>query len=184
MNASKAYNTLNLIPGSSHQEIKQAYRNLAKKYHPDTSESSETRKMFLEVNSAYRFLISKDPQELLIESQAKKEYTFTQTAPTDKKKYEWWKEEVIRRSKEEKHTPQDPQYIRFQEKQKSLAITLGRLLLFVLMTPLLLGVMYAFGYEVKNNSVTLYVVAMNFLCICIYFYGVSRKFKAAPSRSK
>ncbi len=41
-------------------EIKQAYRRIAKKYHPDISGSSESSDKFLEIKEAYETLIDED----------------------------------------------------------------------------------------------------------------------------
>lgn len=47
---------LNCDQYSSLEEIKKSYRSLSLKYHPDTSENTDT-KLFLELKEAYDFLI-------------------------------------------------------------------------------------------------------------------------------
>ncbi len=60
----KHYRTLGLQPGASSEEIKQAYRKLAKKWHPDTlnpstpiSEKEKAEQKFNEITNAYKTLI-------------------------------------------------------------------------------------------------------------------------------
>lgn len=49
---------LELKEGSSSDEIKKAYRTLAKKYHPDHNKSLNASKKFLEIQKAYEYLIN------------------------------------------------------------------------------------------------------------------------------
>jgi len=56
----KYYRVLNLNSDASNAQIKNAYRNLAKQYHPDRSGTSATRGQFIEVNEAYEILMRRD----------------------------------------------------------------------------------------------------------------------------
>jgi hypothetical protein len=53
----KYYRVLNLPPNSDDEEIKRAYRKLAKIYHPDKSGDSATETKFIRVNQAYEILM-------------------------------------------------------------------------------------------------------------------------------
>jgi curved DNA-binding protein len=55
------YQVLGLQRGASQDEIKQAYRKLARKYHPDVSKESDAEARFKEVGEAYEVL--KDPEK-------------------------------------------------------------------------------------------------------------------------
>lgn len=55
------YEVLGLSKGASEQEIKKAYRSLAKKYHPDMNKSADAEAKFKEINEAYEVL--SDPQK-------------------------------------------------------------------------------------------------------------------------
>ncbi|MDY6912219.1 MAG: DnaJ C-terminal domain-containing protein [Chloroflexota bacterium] len=58
------YQTLGLKRGASEKEIKQAYRKLARKYHPDVNPGdASTEAKFKEINSAYEVLSDKDKRK-------------------------------------------------------------------------------------------------------------------------
>jgi curved DNA-binding protein len=50
------YDTLGVSQGSSAEEIKKAYRRLARKYHPDINKEAEAEDKFKEINAAYEIL--------------------------------------------------------------------------------------------------------------------------------
>ena len=52
------YRTLDLTPEASVTEIKQAYRQKARLYHPDISKNPNTQELFISATEAYDFLIS------------------------------------------------------------------------------------------------------------------------------
>ncbi len=54
------YETLDISEDVSADEIKKAYRRLARKYHPDINKSSEAEEKFKEVNAAYEILKDND----------------------------------------------------------------------------------------------------------------------------
>ena len=56
----KYYRILELPVESTDQEIKAAYRRLAKLYHPDKSGNDATRERFIDVNEAYEVLIRRE----------------------------------------------------------------------------------------------------------------------------
>jgi hypothetical protein len=53
----KHFQTLELNQGASKEDIRNAYRRLAKKYHPDISRIKNAESRFIEVNLAYEILI-------------------------------------------------------------------------------------------------------------------------------
>jgi curved DNA-binding protein len=50
------YDILGVERGASEKEIKQAYRKLARQYHPDVNPSSDAEERFKEINEAYQVL--------------------------------------------------------------------------------------------------------------------------------
>ncbi len=57
--ANNYYETLGVSKTASDDEIKSAYRNLAKKYHPDLNKTPEAAEKFKEINEAYSVLSDK-----------------------------------------------------------------------------------------------------------------------------
>ncbi|MCG8323788.1 MAG: DnaJ domain-containing protein [Cytophagales bacterium] len=57
MSRNKYLRILELQPGVSKKEIKQAYRRLSKKYHPDVSKDVHAKEKFISINEAYKFLM-------------------------------------------------------------------------------------------------------------------------------
>src|SRR5438046_8123582 len=55
------YATLGVERGATENEIKKAYRKLARKYHPDVSKEADAEEKFKEVGEAYETL--KDPEK-------------------------------------------------------------------------------------------------------------------------
>ena len=54
------YKSLGLSSSATKAEIKVAYRQLAKKYHPDKNKSKEASQLFIEINEAYAFLTNEN----------------------------------------------------------------------------------------------------------------------------
>ena len=50
------YEVLGISKSASADEIKRAYRKMAKKYHPDLNRDVDTTEKFQQINSAFEFL--------------------------------------------------------------------------------------------------------------------------------
>ena len=53
MNRQEAYNLLELQQGASDEQIKNAYKQMAKKYHPDINKEEGAETKFKDINQAY-----------------------------------------------------------------------------------------------------------------------------------
>lgn len=53
------YKILDIPKEATIDELKQAYRKLAYKYHPDVSKLPKARELFIELNEAYEYLLNK-----------------------------------------------------------------------------------------------------------------------------
>ena len=53
------YDILGISPGASVDEIKKAYRKLAKKYHPDVNRSMQASSRFVQIHESYNILLGK-----------------------------------------------------------------------------------------------------------------------------
>ncbi|XP_060586204.1 zinc finger C2HC domain-containing protein 1A-like isoform X2 [Ruditapes philippinarum] len=58
------FHTLGLKPGCSEEEVKKAYRSLAKKFHPDKNKDHDAEEKFKEIAAAYDVLKSDDRREI------------------------------------------------------------------------------------------------------------------------
>jgi molecular chaperone DnaJ len=78
MSDSNHYQTLNVSPHASQAEIKQAYRRLVKKFHPDSHQETADHEEIIRINAAY---------EVLGDSQSRQSYDrqLHQGSPTAKK---------------------------------------------------------------------------------------------------
>jgi len=56
LNVAQCYEILELQKDASHKEIKQAYRKLSLRYHPDRNKDNDAEKKFKEITHAYQIL--------------------------------------------------------------------------------------------------------------------------------
>ncbi|PLY11229.1 MAG: DnaJ family protein [Arcobacter sp.] len=61
--AKSLYETLEVSDGASTDEIKKAYRKLARKYHPDVNKDKDAEEKFKEINAAYEVLSDKEKKQ-------------------------------------------------------------------------------------------------------------------------
>ncbi|MCY7393755.1 MAG: J domain-containing protein [Leptolyngbyaceae cyanobacterium CAN_BIN12] len=65
MNSAECYRLLGLANEASFEEVKAAYRDLARKYHPDVSSGDQRAKdKFIEATTAYKWLLNSLPREM------------------------------------------------------------------------------------------------------------------------
>ena len=65
------YKVLNISENATLEEIKKAFRELAKEYHPDKNKSSDASVKFREVFEAYEILKDKITKDIFDESRRK-----------------------------------------------------------------------------------------------------------------
>ncbi|MBQ4263352.1 MAG: DnaJ domain-containing protein [Bacilli bacterium] len=77
MNLQKALKIMGLTPNFSEKELKEKYRELAKKYHPDHNiGNKEALKKMQEINEAHEYLKKEVEQNTYNQSQTKNKYTY------------------------------------------------------------------------------------------------------------
>lgn len=82
------YETLGVSDDASYEEIKKAYRLLAKKYHPDVSQEVDAEERFKEVQQAYATL--KDPVERSYYNQVREQAKRQTNYEPDREAYRYW----------------------------------------------------------------------------------------------
>jgi len=73
------YRILGLKPGASGEDIKNAYRLLAKKFHPDVCELDNAHDLFIEISEAYEILVNRkviDDLRASSDDTAEQRYTY------------------------------------------------------------------------------------------------------------
>ncbi len=170
------YNLMGLNVGASHQEIKKAYRKLAKVWHPDLNTDPNSQKLFLELNQAYNYLIQHNPELLKssIEAQNntsahKFEYYHV---PTDPLKYRDWMHEM--RKKKSQPIRKDPNFCNYQKKLNRF-INIFRYAMFSTFALSLLASLYALfkGKEFSTGHSFVIGLSINFVLIAFYVIGLS-----------
>lgn len=90
------YELLGIKKDASVEEIKKAYRDMVKKYHPDINKSSDASKIIISLNEAKETLLDEDKRkeydELLNEIKYSKQYTTSKENNTYKEKTKEYKE--------------------------------------------------------------------------------------------
>lgn len=90
------YELLGIKKNASVEEIKKAYRDMVKKYHPDINKSSDASKIIISLNEAKETLLDEDKRkeydELLNEIKYSKQYTTSKENNTYKEKTKEYKE--------------------------------------------------------------------------------------------
>jgi curved DNA-binding protein CbpA len=62
------YSVLDIEPDTDKKEIRQAYVQLARQYHPDVNKEPDARERFEEINMAYKILSDDESPSFIISS--------------------------------------------------------------------------------------------------------------------
>lgn len=133
----KYYTVLGLTPEATLDEVKKAYRRLAKKYHPDRNKAAGARKRFEEIAEAYQMILNPPKRNRNEEH-------------SEEILQKIW-EEAIRKAREEARRKARMRYIKFlkeQEKKQSRAYAQA---LVVLVSIIALVFLVNYGLEYYKN---------------------------------
>lgn len=89
------FQILGISPGASVAEIKKAYRQKARQYHPDVSKEPDAEEKFIEVNEAYEYLLNRKSGKVFSEQ----EQTYHKPQQP-RKTYQQWAEEEGAKARE------------------------------------------------------------------------------------
>ena len=96
---SKYHKILGISENANEKEIKKAYRQLAKEYHPDINKSADSHELFLEISEAYELLIHHNKDQLINAS------TFNQVrkneSSEEQSSYNTYRQEARRKAEEQ-----------------------------------------------------------------------------------
>lgn len=101
------YEILNVSPLSTQDEIKQAYRTMAKKYHPDMNPGIDTTSLMQEITEAYEVLSDvekrrKYDEKINNNSQSERTYaSYTKSREETESDFEEWINEYLRNRRRE-----------------------------------------------------------------------------------
>ena len=76
MNERHPYRLLKIYPGASLKEVKTAYRKMAKKFHPDSTNDQRSSFMFQRIVDAYQFLLKRLSPAKKVEFKEKPVYSY------------------------------------------------------------------------------------------------------------
>jgi len=80
---------LDLSPGASQGEIKQAFRRKAKMYHPDLNPSPSANQEFIRIKNAFDYLVDYHPQKSPCFSNLYKHQTYRRSSYSKASSYNW-----------------------------------------------------------------------------------------------
>jgi hypothetical protein len=136
---------LGLLPGARADEIRQAYRKLAKQYHPDVNKSPDAHERFCEITEAFEYLINHWPlfagKELNHEDIERRNKEYQETPV-----YEQFRKEAQERAKRQARMRYDKfrkQHEAFQESGINDIALLLSIFMRVLSVPLFLFLFFA-----------------------------------------
>jgi hypothetical protein len=132
------YKVLELTPGASVDDIKKAYRQKARMYHPDINHSPDAKDMFILVTEAYEFLITN------FEKMTTDEETYRQAM-------ENWRKYRQTRSRQRAKVYAQASYVRFKNTNfyKTTRIFDGTTIIFSLIISIMVIIYTIAGYTYR-----------------------------------
>jgi molecular chaperone DnaJ len=168
MTVNDYFEILGIPSTSSLNDIKRAYRNKARLYHPDINRSKEANDLFIRATEAYEFLLA-NSEKILNNDEAYQEAI------------ENWRKYRQDRSKQRARAYARAPYVRFKQTRlyKTTRIFDGTTIIFSLAISIIVLIYTVFGYiyrlnhpipGIKNPSVLVFIL---FLILGMTFFTIS-----------
>lgn len=169
----KYFKILQLTENASEEDIRKAYRKLAKEYHPDVNKSKDAHEKFIEISEAYEILLSQRNKHLAKEQQYENEAS--QAA------YERFREEIRERARKQAQMRYE-EFVRQHEAfQKSGLNDLGLLftmfirILLLPLTAALIVVPFVVAFQTAWYAVFSLLLTGPFAAILLWYIKDKRK---------
>ncbi len=171
------YSILNIPENASEEDIRKAYRILAKQYHPDVNKSPDAQSRFVLINTAYEILID---QKKRIAYEQKKE-----AAKDPFNKYtNWVQEQKIKR--EEEARIKYKEFLDKKERIRQSKLYYPYMIILYVCTIGLVGlallVLVACAFVIFKYHILLFFMLLPFICVAAYVLKVTldeyKKYKA------
>lgn len=176
------YDILELSTNATEQEIRKAYRRLAKRYHPDVNKTKNAHEKFIEISEAYEFLINHGQHY-------KTSFTIATTEEQNTNDYRSREEfERFRQTSREKAENQakmryetfKKQHEAFQKSGQNDLSLLFTIIIRIAIIPLFLFLLFLPLYVALNNEWTmifLFIITWPFAGILAwYVYGIRKQY--------
>lgn len=168
MTFSEYFEVLDLQSGASIDDIKRAYRQKARMYHPDINHTPGAKDLFIQATEAYEFLIAN------FEAITSDEAAFRQSM-------EEWRKYRQDRSKMRANAYARASYARFKKSQfyKTTRILDGTTIIFSLIVSIIIILCTVIGYfyrlshpipDIENPSVPIFILLLS---MGVFFFIVS-----------
>lgn len=162
----KLYNALEIPKYSPHNEIKRAYRQQAKKFHPDKNSSPEAKVKFQQIEEAYRILIKLTPNEVqVLENRVDQKNQYTR----ERRTYRTYNQKVKKRKK-------NPNYERFLSKQDKKIKIIKSAFIISIFFPLTVGISSFWGINGDDPLYMKIAFALSIGAFLLYAIGLFTRY--------
>ncbi|HOT15168.1 MAG TPA: DnaJ domain-containing protein [Bacteroidales bacterium] len=173
----KYFKILQLSENASEEDIRKAYRKLAKEYHPDVNKSKDAHEKFIEISEAYEILLSQRNKRLAKEQP----YETAASKAAEEAEYERFREEIRERASRqaqmryEEFVRQNEAFQKSGLKDLGLLFTIFIRLLLLPLTAALIVVPFVVAFHTVWYAVFILLLTGPFAAILLWYMKDKRK---------